>query len=167
MGKFFDLIINPRHPCVLPTTCREKSLYLSSFNFAFLVLLHDKRWLKKHIWNCSSNQETFCYCISNQLSRSLTMNLTFIFHFSFYFILFCFSFIFLFLEQLRLGVISHAVTSVTNWWCSHRTDHGTWKKEVEGSRTKWHHTVWTTHAGLMSYSWSFRVRCTVASMDHG
>jgi len=48
------------------------------------------------------------------LSRSLAMNLTFIFYFSFYFVLFCFSFIFLFLEQLELGFISHAVTSVTN-----------------------------------------------------
>ena len=48
------------------------------------------------------------------VSRLLTMDLTFIFHFSFYFIWFCFSFIFLFLEQLRLGFISHAVTSVTN-----------------------------------------------------
>ena len=34
------------------------------------------------------------------------------FYFYFYF-LFYFSFLFLFLEQLRLGVISHAVTSVT------------------------------------------------------
>ena len=40
--------------------------------------------------------------------------LDFYFYFSFYFILFCFSFIFLFLEQLGLGFISHAVTSVTN-----------------------------------------------------
>jgi len=47
------------------------------------------------------------------VSRSLTIDLTFIFisHFSFSFSFF--SFIFLFLEQLRLGVISHAVTSVT------------------------------------------------------
>ena len=45
------------------------------------------------------------------LSRSLTVDLTFIFCFSFYFI---FSFSFLFLEQLGLGLISHAVTSVTS-----------------------------------------------------
>ena len=101
------------------------------------------------------------------MSRSLTMDLTFIFHFSFYFILFCFSFLFLFLEWLRLGFISHAVTSVTNWWRSHKTDHRTWEKEVEGFGTKWYHTAWTTHAGLISYSWSFRVGCTVASTDHG
>jgi len=43
---------------------------------------------------------------------------------------FSFIFYFLFLEQLRLGVISHAVTSVT------KTDHGTWENEVEGSGTK-------------------------------
>ena len=85
-----------------------------------------------------------------------------IFYFSF-----SFSFIFLFLEQLGLGFISHTVTSVTNWWCSHETDHGTWKNEVEESGTKWHHTAWTTHAGLRLYSWSFRVGCPVASMDHG
>jgi len=82
----------------------------------------------------------------------------------FYFI---FLFLFLFLERLRLGFISHAVTSVTNWWHSHKTDHGTWEKEVEGSGTKWHHAAWTTHADLISYSWSFRVGCTVASTDHG
>ena len=101
------------------------------------------------------------------LSRLLTMDLTFIFHFSFYFILLCFSFIFLFLEQLGLGFISHTVTSVTNWWHSHQADHGTWENEAEGSGTKWRHTVWTTYVGLMLYSWSFRVGCTVASMDHG
>ena len=109
----------------------------------------------------------FKYTIITNLSRLLTMDLTFIFHFSFYFILFCFSFIFLFLEQLGLGFIRHAVTSVTNWWCSHKTDHGSWKKKVEGSGTKWRHTAWTTHTGLMLYSWSFRVGCTVASTDHG
>ena len=38
--------------------------------------------------------------------------LNFYFHFLFYFY-FYFSFLFLFLEQLGLGVISHAVTSVT------------------------------------------------------
>ena len=70
------------------------------------------------------------------------------FCFSFLF-LFSFSFNFLFLEQLGLGFISHAVTSVTNWWHSHKTDHETWEKEVEGTRTKWCHTTWTTHVGLM------------------
>jgi len=93
-----------------------------------------------------------------------------LFYFSL-FILFYFSFLFLFLflflEQLGLGFISHTVTSVTNWWWSHKTDHGTWENGVEGSGTKWCHTAWTTHAGLMLYSWSFRIGCTVASMDHG
>ena len=70
----------------------------------------------------------------------------FYFLFSFYF---TFLFFFLFLEQLGLGFISHTVTSVTKWWCSHKTDHGTWEKEVEGSGTKWCHIAWTTHAGLM------------------
>ena len=74
----------------------------------------------------------------------------FYFLFSLYFtLLFLFLFIFLFLEQLGLGFISHAVTSVTNWWHSHKTDHMTWKNKVEGSGTKWHYTAWTTYAGLM------------------
>ena len=70
---------------------------------------------------------------------------------TFYFILFCFVFLFLFLflEQLGLGFISHAVTSVTNWWHSHKTDHGTWENEVEETKIKWRHTAWITHAGLM------------------
>jgi len=74
----------------------------------------------------------------------------------FYFLfssLFYFSFLFhlhfLFLEQLGLGFISHAVTSVTNWWRSHKTDHETWEKGVEDTKIKWCHTAWTTHAGLM------------------
>ena len=61
------------------------------------------------------------------------------FIFPFHFILsflFSFLFLFLFLEQLRLGFISHAVTSVTNLWRSHKTDHETWEKEVEDTRTK-------------------------------
>ena len=58
---------------------------------------------------------------------------TWLLFFTFHFILlwFRFSFIFLFLEQLGLGFISHAVTSVTNWWRSHKPDHKTWG---EGSR---------------------------------
>ena len=55
-------------------------------------------------------------------------------HFYFFFSLY---FIFLFLEQLRLGLVCHAVTSVTSWWCSHKTDHETWENGVEGSGTKW------------------------------
>ena len=82
------------------------------------------------------------------------------------FILFYSFFSFLFLEQLRLGFISHAVTAVTSWWRSHKTDHRTWEKEVEGFRIKWCHTAWTTHASLMTYTWSFRVGCTVVSTDY-
>ena len=44
-----------------------------------------------------------------------------LFYFSFYFY---FIFDFLFLEQLGLGLISHAVTTVT-WWRSHKIDHET------------------------------------------
>jgi len=97
------------------------------------------------------------------ISRLLTVD--FILFFSLFY--FTFLFLFLFLEQLGLGFISHAVTSVTNWWRSHKTDHRTWENGVKGSGTNGCHTVWTTHAGLMLYSWSFRVGCTVVSMDHG
>ena len=77
-----------------------------------------------------------------------------LFYFSFYFhsILF---FYFLFLEQLGLGLIGHTVTSVTTWWCSHKTDHETWENLVEDSRTGdiiqyEHHMLasWTTHGCL-------------------
>ena len=64
--------------------------------------------------------------ISSQMSRSSKVDFV---HFYFLSFMFLFSFffysLFLFLEQLRLGVISHAVTSVTTWWHSHKTDHGT------------------------------------------
>jgi len=110
---------------------------------------------------CIESIDSWRQRVNNRVlvSRSLTVDFILFslftwFYFSFYFtLLFFLLLIFYFLEQLRLGFISHAVTSVTNWWCSHKTDHETWKKEVEGSGTKWHHTAWTTHAGLMLYSW--------------
>ena len=69
------------------------------------------------------------------LSSSQTVDLVFsLFYFLFLF-LFCFIFYFLFLEQLGLGLIGHAVTSVTTWWCSHKMDHKTWKNLVKNSRT--------------------------------
>ena len=57
------------------------------------------------------------------------------FLFSLYFTLFLLLlFIFLFLEQLGLGFISHTVTSVTNWWCSHKN----WSRDLgKGSRRFW------------------------------
>ena len=102
-----------------------------------------------------------------QLSRSLTVDSVFILSCSWILFFVFFSFLFLFLEQLGLGFTSHAVTSVTNWWHSHKTDHGTWENKVEGTRIKRRHTAWITHVGLMLYSWLFRVGCTVASTDHG
>ena len=111
------------------------SLFYFSFNL-FSILFYF--WLRIRIlaWHHSHNW---------YMSRSLTVDFIFSLSFLFYFT-FLFSFNFLFLEQLGLGVISHAVTSVTNWWRSHKTDH---EKEVEGTRTKWRHTTWTTHVGLM------------------
>ena len=48
------------------------------------------------------------------MSRSLTVDFIFIFSFLFSLFFFYFYFSFLFLEQLGLGWIGHAVTSVTN-----------------------------------------------------
>jgi len=93
------------------------------------------------------------------ISRSLMVDFI-LFYFLSYFIFlflflsFIFYFYFLFLEQLRLEFISHTVTSVTNWWHSHKTNHRTQENRVEGSGIKWRHTAWTTHVGLMSYTWS-------------
>ena len=98
------------------------------------------------------------HLISNQISKStneithMSRSLTVDFILFSLFTLFYFSFLFLFLEQLGLRFISYAVTSVTNWWQSHKTDHGTWENGVEGSGTKWRHTAWKTHASLMLYS---------------
>jgi len=88
------------------------------------------------------------------VSRSLIGDFIFIFSFLFNLFFFLFLFLFLFLEQLRLGFISHTVTSVTRWCHSHKTDHRTGENGVEDSRIKWCHTAWTTHVGLMSYTWS-------------
>ena len=48
------------------------------------------------------------------MSRLLTVDFVFIFSFHFILFLFLFFFYFLFLEQLRLGSIGHAVTSITS-----------------------------------------------------
>ena len=84
-------------------------------------------FLRVLVWiEYSSNMTTVKFTNSG-LSFSISL-------FIFIFILFYFS-IFLFLEQLGLGFISHAVTSVTTWWHSHKTDHETWENLVEDSRT--------------------------------
>ena len=69
------------------------------------------------------------------ISSSQMVDLVFLYftsHFYFYFVLF---FYFLFLEQLELGQIGHAVTSVTIWWHSHKTDHEIWENLVKDSKT--------------------------------
>ena len=147
-------------------------IQLTSSLYSALVLFVKKKdsllclYVNFHSLNCiSKNIIIYSYLF---LVKIVDGGLYFIFSFHFYFtLLFTFLFSFLFLEQLGLGLISHAVTSVTNWWCSHKTDHETGENGVEGTRIKWRHTAWTTHAGLMKCSWSFRVGCTVVSMDHG
>ena len=73
---------------------------------------------------CRTRVENYIVLLGGCMSRSLTMDLIFIFISYFIFIFLFFSFLFLFLEWLGLGVISRAVTSVTTWWCSHKTGHG-------------------------------------------
>jgi len=73
-----------------------------------------------HIWEIIKDQQSaevqdkhdpFSSLI-HAIVKIIDNGLNFYFHFHF---LFYFNFIFLFLEQLGLGVISHAVTSVTTW----------------------------------------------------
>ena len=117
-------------------------------------------------WRHTLNLHCTCAHYVYTIVKIVDDGLYFYFLFSLYFIFILFFSYFLFLEQLGLGFISHAVTSVTSWWHSHKTDHKTWENEVEDSGIKWCHTTWTTHVGLMLYTWSFRVGCTVVSMDH-
>ena len=93
----------------------------------------------KPCWSDNTNEQLAK--VLGQLTNTLNPNQTpgvkivngrLCFYFLFSFIFFSF----LFLEQLGLGSISHAVTSVTNWWRSHKTDHKTWENGVEGSGTK-------------------------------
>jgi len=95
---------------------------------------------RNHTQEIDSSSQRFCVHI-HEVSRSLMVDFILFSLFNLFYFTLLFLFNFLFLEQLGLGVISHAVTSVTNWWRSHKTDHGTWEKEVEGSGTKWHHTA--------------------------
>ena len=110
-----------------------------------LSLWNSIHWLWKYKLNKVCNTYFNVYiCQDCWRWTSFIFIFSLLFDFSFSFILY-----FLSLEQLGLGVISHAVTSVTNWWHSHKTDHGTWENEVERTRIKWCHTAWTTHANLM------------------
>ena len=94
-------------------------------------------WLWKYKLNEVCNTYSKWLCVS----RPSIVDFIHFYFLSFIWFFFFFIFYFLFLEQLRLGVISHAVTSVTNWWHSHKTDHGTWKNRVKGTRIKWRHTA--------------------------
>ena len=69
------------------------------------------------------------------VSSSQTVDLVFLYFTFYFYFIFDLFFYFLFIEQLGLGLIGHAVTSVTIWWHSHKTDHRTWENLVEDSRT--------------------------------
>ena len=127
--------------------------YFILFSFYFLLFLLKSR--RQRRWKCDTVTEVTHSCdirkqcrrfwkndiITTYVSRSLMVNFIFIFSFHFILFFFFFFFSFLFLEQLGLGFICHTVTSVTSWWCSHKTDHRTWENRVEGSEIKWRHTT--------------------------
>jgi len=123
--------------------------YFFWFYFSFSLFYFPGETMKKARDKEVTWQVTWCDVIGLECQDCWRWTLFyFLFSFLFYFS-FLFLFLFLFLEQLRLGFISHTVTSVTNWWHSHKTDHGTQENGVEDSGIKWYHTAWTTHAGLM------------------
>ena len=86
--------------------------------------------------SCILSEKVLDMAVTTQMSRSLTVDFILFSLFIFILLYFSFLFLFLFLEQLGLGFISHAVTSVTNLWHSHKTDHKTWENGVEGTRIK-------------------------------
>ena len=88
-----------------------RTMRSEDFSFGFIKDISKFIILRRSIWKVRS-------------VRSLTVDFILFFLFIFILLYFSFSFNFLFLEQLGLGVISHAVTSVTTWWHSHETDHG-------------------------------------------
>ena len=99
------------------------------------------------------------------ISRQQKVNLVFFIFFLIFYFLFWFIFHFSIFRTLGLGleVIGH-ISHI--WWCGHNIDHRTWEKVIEDSGTRWCHITWTSYVGLMLYIWSFRVGCTVVSMDH-
>jgi len=107
-----------------------------------------------YIWSNNKGIIITTSKVMAELSSSQIVDLVslyFIFHFYFHSVLL---FYFLFLEQLGLGLISHAVTLVTTWWGGHKTDYETWENLVENSRTddviQHGHQLasWTTHGCL-------------------
>jgi len=129
------ILINLTSFCYLSSV-----IFLPSFFFFFFLILilfcYDCYDLYLIFYRCLLNVGHMLEFIS-YLCQDRWQWTLFYFLFSF---LFYFSFLFhshvLFLKQLGLGFISHAVTSVTNWWHSHQTDHGTWENGVEGTRIK-------------------------------
>ena len=109
------------------------SILLSTvWNFRFFVLSNTKFSIQ---YSSIYPYLLSTYFFISSLSSSQMVDLVFLyftFYFYFYSVLFSY---FLFLEQLGLGRSGHAVTSVTTWWHSHKTDHKTWKNLVEDSRT--------------------------------
>ena len=108
------------------------------------------------IWTDHKNLEYFMKAQNVKFTNGgLSFSILFFIFMLFYFSIFFLFFSSLFLEQLGLRLIGHAVTSVTTWWHSHKTDHETWENLIEDSRTDniiqhRHHmlTSWTTHGCL-------------------
>jgi len=118
---------------------------------------------QSHWKNIEDSGRMISYSIYNicQDCRKWTL---FLFIFFLIFILFL---IFTFSIFRALGLGLEVICHIRHiWWCSHNINHRIWEKEIEDSGTKWCHTTWTPHVGLMLYIWSFRVGCTVVSTDH-
>ena len=115
--------------------CHSESTGVKSSQINFIFFIYNRKDCSESIvWSISFHNKLSIgdsMCVSSSQMIDLVF-LYFTFHFYFLFDLF---FYFLFLEQLGLGLIGHAVTSVTTWWCSHKTDHETWENEVKGFRT--------------------------------
>jgi len=112
----------PSHPS-LPSSFSYVLSSVDRMNFFWQCSI-DNEWLRS-TGNCQLNKLTVTWrvCLASDCQDCQRWTL-FIFIFSLLFFFFLL-FYFLFLEQPRLGVISHAVTSVTTWWHSHEIDHGT------------------------------------------
>ena len=124
--------------------CSDQKRLLLFSNSNFLIVRVDivSRDFRFHIFQRPIDVCNIFVCLNNDsfsiicMSRSLMIDFILSSLFTLFYFSFLFPFNFLFLEQLGLGFISHAVTSVTSWWHSHKTDHRTWENEVEGSGIK-------------------------------
>ena len=99
----------------------ESLVVILSLHLSFWLVLLIALWISETLLIESFRKHSWFWL----LSRSLTVDSILFSLFFFIFLYFTFLVTFLFLEQLGLRLIGHAVTSVTSWWPSHKTDHET------------------------------------------